>query len=91
MNNWVGGRLAPAEKPSPAGEGGSRRLTDEEFLSAFVFLKICLPKLKFFAVPFRSRAEPAKRSKLRAGRRGGTAGRMSAVPSPSHKKLKILS
>ena len=44
------------------GEGVSQRLTDEEFLSVFVFLKIRLQKLEVFAVLFRSRAEPAKRS-----------------------------
>ena len=48
--------------PSPAGEGGSRRLTDEELLSNFAFLKICLPKPKAFAVLFRFRAEFTERS-----------------------------
>ena len=48
--------------PSRSETGVSRRLTDEEFLSVFVFLKICLPKFEIFAVPFRFRAEFTERS-----------------------------
>ena len=49
-------------EPSPVGEGGSRRLTDEEFLSDFAFIKIGSLKFKAFAVLFRFRAEFTERS-----------------------------
>ena len=49
-------------EPSPVGEGGSRRLTDEEFLSDFAFIKIGSLKFKVFTILFRFRAEFTERS-----------------------------
>ena len=45
--------------PSRGETGVSQRLTDEEFLSLFVFSKIGLLKLEVFAIPFRHKHSEA--------------------------------
>ena len=61
----MNGRPVDVQNPSgtePQRDRGTAQAVDEEFLSAFVFLKICLPKFEIFAVPFRFRVEFTERS-----------------------------